>query len=72
MHGAWLSPMRLQIRPEMDSEYVPPTRIDKDAYSLLELSVFFLGMDEVKHDVEHAGKNKGQEEGEPGEIGVSL
>ena len=44
----------------------------ENAYLLLELSVFLLGVDEVEDDVERASENEGKEETESGEIGVTL
>ena len=44
----------------------------ENAYLLLELSVFLLGVDEVEDDVERASENEGKEETESGEVGVTL
>ena len=44
----------------------------ENAYLLLELSVFLLGVDEVEQDVERAGENKGEEQAEACEVDVSL
>lgn len=41
-------------------------------YGVLQLSIFFLGVDEFLDDVECAGKDEGEKETKAGEVGVAL
>jgi hypothetical protein len=43
-----------------------------DANCFFKLGVFFLGVDEVKHDVERPREDEGEEKTKTGQISVAL